>query len=226
MSCRSLAPLVIALATFSLGLADGVRAEQGAGMILAVSGEVQPRVPAYSELQEGALLRLASNARITIVHYATCQMNTVTGGTLVLRREQIITDGATVETRSNRCPAERRVRRSAAPVAEGIFVVRGIVPVRQEEPLHLGVKPSFVVAGHEAKQLVRAEIFERTGATAGAMKLRARLASWPAEAPALKPGREYAIRLTFSDWENQPEILFDTIDQKAESSPLLIVRTD
>lgn len=186
------------------------------GLVLKVSGETDPNVPPREEITANTVIKLASGAELTFLHYPpNCELVTVVGGTLRVTKTDFTTDGEVRSQQSHPCP---RVYDLAG--TGGAFVARDV--------LRLPVDPEIIFAGDRADEVTGAAIYEK--AEPGKLVYRLDLADHRATPPAavtasLAPGHRYVLKLTMSDATQAVDYTFTAVDAGAADS-LVVFHVD
>jgi hypothetical protein len=181
--CAQLAILIGLAATRAL-------AGEPAALVLDVTGDTEPAVFPYSEIEAGTEVTLADDATLSLIHYGTCKALTLIGGSVRIEANRYLIGRSRVEEeRAQDCPNE--VALAEDGTAAGVLMRGG-------DALHLPLRPSFVLAGG------RADTVERIDILSGAepvmtLPVKARHVAWPEDAAALKSGSEYGVSIVHSD---------------------------
>src|SRR6266481_760002 len=92
--------LVCALAVVPVHAAE----PEAAGMVIKVTGETIPDLPARTEIPAATAIRLGPEVVLTFLHYRKCKLVTVVGGTLELSARDFATDGKVESEQPGPCP--------------------------------------------------------------------------------------------------------------------------
>lgn len=192
-------------------------AAEPAALVLEVSGEVEPALLAFSEIEAGTDITLAEDARLSIVHYGTCKILTLVGGSLRVDENRYLIGRSRVETeRAQGCP--RQVALEGEGSAAGVLMRGGDEDALPAMPL----RPSFVFAGAEASAVARVEILV-AGEPVVSLGMEGRRAAWPEDAPDLEAGTVYAVAIDKTDGSRTA---YDFMAQARGARTLLILRLD
>lgn len=188
-----------------------------AALVLEVSGETEPALLAFSEIEAGTDITLAEDARLGIVHYGTCKILILVGGSLRVDQNRYLIGRSRVETeRTQDCP--RQVALEGEGSAAGVLM-RG----RDEDAVPaMALRPSFIFVGGEADAVAGVEILAE-GEPVASMGVEGRRAAWPEDAPDLVSGTVYAVAIAKSDGSHKA---YDFIAQTRGTRALLILRLD
>jgi hypothetical protein len=176
--------LVICAAAGSLTWAQGP-----AALVLEHSGTSTPNLAPYSEVMEGAVVKLGLGARLVFVDYFNCNRVTVNGAGMVRFTAQGSSVGGAAKKTAVRvpCPREIVIKNGGESSA---MVLRG----GEEDSLALSIRPDFVLVGGRAGDFTEVRFSKGTeNVLEGA--LTGRRFSWPPNAPALADGCVYELIL-------------------------------
>lgn len=164
-------------------------AGEPAALILDVSGSVEPEVGLYDEIADGTVLKLASDASLTISHYGACEEVALTGGTVAVKAEALDLDGSQVRSRNAvECPDQ--VVMAAADLINMAVTLRS----SKKQARVMAPTPEFVMAGAWGKQFDLLDVHGAGGRVA-TMPVTGGHAAWPAETPPLTVGQTYVVVL-------------------------------
>lgn len=187
---RLVIPLLASL--FASGLAEAAE-PNAVGIIMKVTGQTDPDLPAREEIAANTVIKLAPGAELTFLHYPpNCELVTVAGGTLKLTRTAFTTDGEVRNQQARPCPRVYELSGTG-----GGWVARDL--------LRLPVDPELIFAGSRAGVVAEAAIYEKgePDRLLYRLDLADHRATRPAAATLLAPNRRYSLKLTMSD-ESQP----------------------
>lgn len=192
MNARAFGQLMAA-AAISIALTPSVAvAENVVGLFIDVKGVIQPSVTPFSEVEAGRRFELARDAEATVAHYASCVEMRLRGGSILFADLEIESTGKRIFEAMGACPSKVSFAQSGNPTA-GV-VLRGVPPTNL-----IAERPRFVVAGGRVAEVVvrrRTVDIRRLGFANGA-------ASWPRDAPSLRPGDGYEIAIFGPGGEEQ-----------------------
>src|SRR6266478_4648025 len=119
------------------------------GMIMKVTGETDPTLPAREEISANTVIKLGPGTELTFLHYPpTCELVTVAGGTLKLTKTAFTTDGEVKSQQSRPCPRVYELSGTG-----GGWVARDL--------LRLAVDPEIIFAGSRAGEVTEAAVYEK-----------------------------------------------------------------
>ena len=163
-------------------------AGEPAALILDVSGQVEPEVALYDELGDGTVLKLGSDAKLTISHYGACEEVALTGGTVSIERDKLGIEGSQIESRSPvQCPDQ--VVMAAADLINMAVTLRSAKKTKVMAP-----SPEFVMPGAWGKQFDKLDIYGDGGQVA-TLAVSGGHAAWPADKQPLTVGQSYVVVL-------------------------------
>ncbi|MCH7710037.1 MAG: hypothetical protein IH903_00210 [Proteobacteria bacterium] len=188
-------------------------------LVIEVTGTVEPALEPYSEVADKDNVKLAAGARLTFLHYATCQEVAVSGGRITFTAEAFRVEGGGI-THSSRVDCPRSVTIQPDAVA-GAVLFRG---VRARTVVTLNPRPVFVLVGAKATNFTRIRIL-RDKKTIFEGKIEGRRFAWPEGEPPLAPGWVYALDLLTAGGGKPRTVAVEVVDQRGRS-PLTLIRVD
>lgn len=82
-------------------------AGQPVALVLELTGDTEPALVPFSEIEDGTEIRLGKESRLSFVHYGTCTMVIIIGGEVrVDRHRYLIRRGRVEMERTQDCPRE------------------------------------------------------------------------------------------------------------------------
>lgn len=213
--------LLVAAAAM-LATARVASAQASAGLVLEMSGSINPPVRSYTEIPGGTALTLADGARLVFVHYQTCKTVTVVGGTVTITPGMYITKGGKQSEERTPCPKKVSVR--------GGGELGGVVyrSVSASRGLTLQAEAAFVVSGPRASEFTVARI-TRDNAVVAEGPIRDQVFRWPAGTTPLSPDTAFELTLVPARAEDRPvTIRFATpaVAAPANQAPLVVIGVD
>lgn len=158
-------------------------AQTPSGMVMEVSGGTEPAIQALTEVEPGFTVKLAAGAKLSFVHYTSCKLVSVEGGTVTMKLSAYTVDGK-VLSEQKRCPKRFALAAGGSTEAGGM-VLRGA-------PAIMSTRPIFLITGSGADGVVSAEL-RQDGKVVGTLPINARRASLPDATPALPAGGDYDL---------------------------------
>jgi hypothetical protein len=206
--------LVVGLA----GLGSVNAAEPNAvGIVMKITGETDPLLPLREEIAANTVIRLAPGAELTFLHYPpTCELVTVSGGTLKLTKTAFTTDGEVKSQQGRPCPRVYELSGTG-----GGWVARDL--------LRLPIVPEVVFAGSRADQVKAVAVYEGDADQALCrLELADRRATLSTATAPLTPNRRYVLKLTMSDQSQPVDYAFITMPRTASgaSDSLVVLHVD
>lgn len=202
---------LIALA-LAVGLAPGTQAWAGgapAALVMDYSGYSNLRLQAFSELADGAVVRLGERERLTLLHYKSCRRMTVTGGQVAVSAGGINAQGGKLqEDVQGNCPEEI----DAALSAKEPQKVSAIAPALD-----------CVVVGGQAGDVGSIEIMEGAAMVQSVPVQGNRVISAPAARP-LAAGREYTLVIKDIGGKALDQVVVDVGASQGEGPKACLIR--
>ncbi len=186
---HALPGVILGVAALMLGGAS--QAGQPAALVLELSGDAEPALFPFAEIEDGTEIRLGDESRLGFVHYGTCKMVIMIGGEVrIEQRRYMIRRGRVESERAQDCP--REVVLDEDGTAAGVLL-------RGAEALSaMPLRPSFVFAGARADGIASVEISVADTVVA-TLPADGRRAAWPDDAPDLEAGAIYAVEIAWAD---------------------------
>lgn len=188
-------------------------------LVIEVTGTVEPALEPYSEVADKDNVKLTAGAKLTFLHYATCQEVTVSGGRITFTVGTFRVEGGGIAN-STRVDCPRSVTIQPDAVA-GAVLFRG---VGARIVVTLDPRPLFVLVGAKATNFTRLRIL-RDKKTIFEGKIEGRRFAWPEGEPALAPGWVYALDLLTAGGGKPRTVAVEVVDQRGRS-PLTLIRVD
>src|SRR6266446_2703577 len=159
------------------------------GMIMKVTGETDPTLPAREEISANTVIKLGPGTELTFLHYPpSCELVTVAGGTLKLTKTAFTTDGEVTSQQNRPCPRVYELSGTG-----GGWVARDL--------LRLPVAAEIILAGNRAGEVTEAAVYEKgqPDRLLYSLELAEQRAIRPARAVPLEPNHRYLLKLSMSD---------------------------
>jgi hypothetical protein len=205
----------IILGVVALVLCGASQAGQPAALVVELSGDTEPALFPFSEIEAGTEIRLSDESRLGFVHYGTCKMVIMIGGEVrIERRRYLIRRGRVESERAQDCP--REVVLDVDGTAAGVLMRSG------ETVSAMPLRPSFVFAGARADGIASVEV--RAGdVVVATLPAEGRRAAWPETAPDLEAGTVYAVEIAWADGTRRG---YDFVAEPHGRQRLLILRLE
>ena len=159
-----------------------------AALILDASGTIEPEIGLYEEVADGTVLKLGSDATLTISHYGSCEEVVLAGGTVTVGADELAIQGSEVRSRTAvQCPDQ--IVMAAADLINMAVTLRSARQARVMAP-----EPEFVLAGPWGRQFDKLDVYGKEGQIA-TVPVAGGQASWPADLPPLAAGEIYVVVL-------------------------------
>lgn len=214
---RAVAPAALLALMLPLGPADA--SSHAAGLVMAVSGVTKPQLATHREVPAGTRVSLALGSRLVLLHYGTCSIVTLTGGTATVTERDVEAEARDVESRKpGPCPKVHRIATAGPGPLGGVTVARSVGPAAQE------VTPgaTVVLAGADAASVTAATMLDGARQPVGT-PIMIRDASFTLD-PALARRRTYVLTLSVDGHPQPVEVPIAIAATGADG--LLILRLD
>jgi hypothetical protein len=197
-----------------LGNSALTQAQTAAALVLEVSGTATPRLEPYGEILDSRPIRLAKKARLTFLHYDSCRMATVEGGTITFGPGAYTVTGGMIKQESEVvCPKRVNVVGTAAAIQ-----LRGL-PSRPAPPplLTTSTRPTFVLVGQRARNFVTLRVSQEEAVVLEA-PVSNRHVQWPLSTRALAAGTAYEVHLIPAAGDTAPVSVMLTITDTGDNA--------
>src|SRR6266446_5253904 len=185
------------------------------GMIMKVTGETDPTLPAREEISANTVIKLGPGTELTFLHYPpSCELVTVAGGTLKLTKTAFTTDGEVKSQQGRPCPRVYELSGTG-----GGWVARDL--------LRLSVDPEIIFAGSRAGEVTEAAVYEKGEPDRFLYRLELvdHRAAPPTATTPLAPNHRYLLKLTMSDEAQPVDYAFIAVTSGAADS-LIVLHVD
>lgn len=212
---RAHAPPGIILGVAALLLCGTAQAGQPAALVLELTGDTEPALFPFAEIDDGTEIRLGEESRLGFVHYGTCKMVIMIGGEVrIEQRRYMIRRGRVESERAQECP--RQVVLDEEGTAAGVLMRGG------EAVSAMPLRPSFVFVGARADGIAAVEV-SAGDALVATLPAEGRRAAWPETAPDLEAGTVYAVEIA---WVDGTRLAYDFVAEPRGRRRLLILRLE
>lgn len=210
-------------ATFAVLLfsaAAGAAGKAPVALITDVQGQTTPALEAFSEVAAGDGVDLGSEARVEFNHYPKCEIVVVKGGRLSFSEQgYTVQRGQVVDAKKTKCAHPVDVRGTAGV---GGGMIGGGVVRSAGGGLKLRDKPGFVLLGVRRGDYKSLRILKDKAVLAEGPVQQNRF-SFPAQAPALPPGKDYVVELVSSGAAKSFQVPFEVVSSGGSIDTLLRV---
>jgi hypothetical protein len=182
---------VISCATALAVLAtEPATAQNAAAILIGAEGVLAPPLQAGAEVPAGTSLALGDAGTATLVHYRTCHLVALRGGSIkVDEMTYWISGGVVLQEETVSCPGGARtgMRRQGEAGGTAGMTLRGLSAQFVQE------RPAVIVIGRIADAIDKVSFLAEDKAVVDIPLARGR-GTWPHEAPALAASRAYVAR--------------------------------
>ena len=201
------------------------QAGEPAALVVELSGEIEPALFPFSEIEDGTEIRLGEETRLGFVHYGTCKMVVMIGGEVrIERRRYMIRRGRVESERAQDCP--REVVLDEEGTAAGVLMrgaeSAGVLMRSGETVSVMPLRPSFVFAGARADGIASVAV-GAGDAVVATLPAEGRRAAWPETAPDLEADTVYTVEIAWADGTRRA---YDFVAEPRGRRRLLILRLD
>jgi hypothetical protein len=212
------------LAAVALLSAPPAGAETSVGIVMEISGQATPSLSEMAEIPANTPFQLESDTKLTFLHYASCKLVTVIGGTLALTRGDYKEDGKVESVTDGPCPHVYSLPDNDDGHGTGGTIFRGSATAP-----HWPTTPQIVFVGTRADAVASAEILVDASSRSNQPPVRLLLGGMRAKEPPgttpLQPNGHYTLRLTMRDRRDPIDIPFVAMASGGGDS-LVVLRAD
>jgi len=201
-------------------------AGEPAALVLELSGDTEPALFPFSEIEDGTEIRLGEESRLGFIHYGTCKMVIMIGGEVRIEQSRYLIRRGRVESeRVQHCPREV-VLLDEEGTAAGVLMrgaeSAGVLLRGRETVSGMPLRPSFVFVGARADRVTSVEI-SADGTVVATLLADGRRAAWPETAPDLEADSVYAVEIA---WADGTRSTYDFVAEPRGRRRLLILRLE
>jgi hypothetical protein len=131
-----------------------------AALVMELSGATKPPLAVHREVAPGTKIAIAPGARLSLLHYATCSIVTLTGGTVQVTEQGLEAAESNIESRKpGPCPRVHRISLAGPGPLGGGIVSRGL---SHDESQYADVASDglVVITGARASNAVTADVLD------------------------------------------------------------------
>jgi hypothetical protein len=209
-------PLVALL--LCLAIAHEARADSNSvALVMAVSGTTNPALSIHREIAPGTRIDLSPGARVALLHYSSCTIVSVAGGSATVTDQGIDAKPADVESRApGPCPRVHRIIQTGPGPQGGVLVTRG----EPKSYADVGASSQVILTGKAAADAIGVEVLDanrrpvdlRPAVRDGSFRLDGSLVS----------KRSYVLRIAFSGQKEPLDV--PVMIAPGDPTKLLIIR--
>jgi hypothetical protein len=146
----AIAALCAAIAMIA-GVPPASAAAAPMALVMQVTGTTDPPLARHREVPEGRIT-LGPQSKIALLHYASCKIVTVAGGTATITANEVVAPAANVEsTKPGPCPKVHKIALAEGTASGGVSVSRGLdVQAPLASPINLASNSVIVLSGPSA----------------------------------------------------------------------------
>jgi hypothetical protein len=162
-------------------------------LVTEVSGVTKPPLSVHREIAPGTRIDLAPGAHISLLHYSSCTIVAVAGGSATVTDQGIEAKATDVESRKpGPCPRVHRITHTGPGPLGGVVVTRG-----EPKPYaDVGADSEVILSGNGAAEAIGVEVLDVNRRPVD-KRIAVRDASFKLDGT-LAPKRSYVLRLSFS----------------------------
>jgi hypothetical protein len=199
-------------------LAHEARADSNSvALVMAVSGTTKPELSIHREIAPGTRIDLSPGARVALLHYSSCTIVAVAGGSATVTDQGIDAKPADVESRSpGPCPRVHRIIQTGPGPQGGVLVTRG----EPKTYADVGASSEVILTGKSAADAVGVEVLDANRRPVD-LRPTVRDGSFSLNGSLLR-GRSYVFRIAFSGQREPLDV--PVMISPGDPTKLLIIR--
>ena len=130
-----------------------------AALVMELNGATKPPLAIHREVAPGTKIAIAPGARLSLLHYATCSIVTLTGGTVQVTEQGLEAAESNIESRKpGPCPRVHRISLGGPGPLGGGIVSRGMSDASQYADV--ASDGLVVITGARASNAVSADVLD------------------------------------------------------------------
>lgn len=218
MSCRC-ALAVFAFAACAGSAGNAIADSNSVALVTELSGSIKPALQVHRELAPGTRIDLGAAGRVSLLHYSSCTIVTVSGGIVTVTEGGVQAKPANIESSTpGPCPRVHRILHSGPGPLGGVVVTRG-EPKPYADVAAVG---EVVLSGKRAANAKSVEILD-VNRNPIDRRLAVRDASFKLDGT-LTAKRAYVLRVAFDDGGEPVDV--QILVAPSNTANLLIVRLE
>jgi hypothetical protein len=140
------------------GLADA--ANTNSALVMETSGVTKPPLAVHREVAAGTQIAIGPGARLSLLHYATCSIVTLTGGTVQVTEQGLEAAESNIESRKpGPCPRVHKISLGGPGPLGGGIVSRGL-SLDESNYADVASDGLVVITGTRASNAVTADVLD------------------------------------------------------------------
>lgn len=176
---------------------------EAVALVMDITGPTTPQLSIHREIAPGTRIALGPGARVSLLHYASCTIVTLTGGTATVSDETVTAEPANIEsTKPGPCPRVHKIAHKGPGPLGGVIVTRGD-PV---PPMDVAPDALIILSGAGFSDALAAEVLDNNRNPVGD-RISVRNQSFKLEST-LAVRRAYMLRISFAGRSDTVELPF------------------
>jgi hypothetical protein len=204
----------------SISVAQQAHADSNSvALVTEVSGVTKPQLLVHREIAPGTRIDLAPGAHISLLHYSSCTIVAVAGGTAIVTDQGIEAKATDVESRKpGPCPRLHRITHTGPGPLGGVVVTRGEPKLYAD----VGADSEVILSGGAAAEAIGVEVLDINRRPVD-KRVAVRDASFKLDGT-LAPRRSYVLRIAFSGRKEPLDV--PVLVSPSNAANLLIIRLE
>ncbi len=127
-------------------------------LVMQVTGKTDPPLARHREVPEGSI-KLGPQSKVALLHYVSCKIVTVNGGTANVTSNDVEAPAANVESsKAGPCPRVHKIVLSEGTASGGVSVSRAVSIPNNAAPINMAANATVVLTGAPAARAVSYEL--------------------------------------------------------------------
>lgn len=171
-------------------------------LVMQVTGTTDPPLARHREIADGKRIVVSARSSVALLHYGTCSIVTLNGGTATVTAQGVETPAANIaSTKPGPCPRVHKIALAGQTASGGVSVSRGVDPAANAlpstaAPINLASNGVIVLAGANSGKAQTYELRDGYGRAIGkSLPIKDGMFTLDGSESARGP---YTIRITFA----------------------------
>lgn len=148
--------LAVAMMAAALIVAPGAHAQgkpAPVALVMQMTGTTDPPLARHREVGEGTKVTVGPKSTLALLHYNSCSIVTLNGGTATVTADAVVAPAANVEsTKPGPCPRVHKIALEGRAATGGVSVSRAVGSPSSDAPLNFAANGTVVLSGAGASR--------------------------------------------------------------------------
>jgi hypothetical protein len=130
-------------------------------LVMQISGTTDPPLARHREVGEGTKVTVKPNSSLALLHYTSCSIVTLNGGTATITADAVVAPAANIaSTKPGPCPKVHKIALDGRAATGGVSLSRAVGPSGVQAPLNFAANGTVVLAGAGAARAKSYDILD------------------------------------------------------------------